>query len=691
MRRRSATAGTAALALAGAALVWLVAARLFPYHSLNHDEGVYLQQAAMLLDGRLFLRPPVEGVFRPWFFVDSARGLYPKYAPVPAAMFAAGKLLGGYRLALAGIAAGNVALTAGVVREAFDRRTALVAAAFVLASPLFVLDSSVFLPYAPTYLLNLAFAYCYLRADRSGDARWAAAAGAAVGLAFFARPYTAVLFATPFVAHALWTLRGVPGELRAGGSFAALSADARARLRRQSATAAVGFAGVAVALGYNALVTGSPLVFPYEAFAPLDGLGFGRRRILNHEVVYTPELALRANARVLRLFFAEWIAGGGVGAALAAGGLAVAVRRGLDARRIAVAGVFLTVSAGNVYFWGNVNVLGDLDRAGDGLVAVLGPYYHFDLLLPTATFAAVAVVALASAVRQTVADRPRFDPRAARVAGLAVLLVTAGVVGAVTATVAADPVERNAQVTRTYEAAYEPFGGGAPADSLVLLPDPYGDWLDHPFQALRNDPGFDGRAVYAVDERPFETVDAFPNRTVYRYAYRGGWAPSDGSPEAARLQRVRDVRGSAVAFDGRVGVPSRANGVTVRVGTDGGSAYYAANGSVDAVAFRLRVTEERVSLRVPRARANETLALSGSETVRVSAFVDYGPGGSFAYRLDLPVESAGDGVRALSPKIELCRGARACGGGAAYVPETAPEGVFVETNLTAETGLQTPR
>ncbi|WP_436924588.1 ArnT family glycosyltransferase [Halosimplex amylolyticum] len=667
MRRRTATVGTAAIALLGALVVWLVANRLFPYHSLNHDEAVYLQQAAMLLDGRLFLRPPVGEVFRPWFFVGSENGLYPKYAPVPAAMFALGKLAGGYRLALAAVAAGSLALVAGVVREAFDRRAALVAALFVLASPLFVLDSSVFLPYAPTTLLNLAFAYCYLRADRTGDRRWAAAAGAAVGLAFFARPFTAVLFASPFVGHALWTLRRDFGET----------------LPRQATTAALGLVGVAAALGYNAVVTGSPLVFPYEAFAPLDGLGFGERRILDHGVDYTPALALRANGRVLWLFFGEWIAGGLVGAALAAGGLAVAVRRGLTARQASVAGVFLTVPAGNVYFWGNFNVLGDLDRAGDGLVAALGPYYHFDLLLPTATFAAVGLVALAAAVRDALVDRPDLDARAARVGFVAVLVVSAGVVGVVTAADIQERVERNAAVTETYETAYEPFDGGPPANSLVFVPDPYGDWLNHPFQSLRNDPGYDGRAVYAVGDRPFETADAFPNRTLYRYVYRGPWAPFDGSPRAARLQRVAGVSGSGVAMNATVGVPRSAESVTLRLGTDDGSVYHVANRTNDAARFGLRLTDGAVRLSGTDGRSIETLAVSGRETVQLSAFVDYGPGGSFTYRFDLPVEASDGQVRALTPRIELCRGVRSCGGEAAYVQETAPDGVFVETNLTA--------
>ena len=683
MDHRRTTYGRAIVALVGALVVWLVATRLFPYHSLNHDEGVYLQQAAMLLDGQLFLSPPVEEVFRPWFFVPDGARLYPKYNPVPAAMFALGKLAGGYRLALAAIAAGNLALIAGVVREAFDRRTALVATLILLASPLFVINSAVFLPYAPTTMLNLAFAYCYLRADRTGDRRWAAGAGASVGLAFFARPYTAVLFAAPFIGHALWTLRGIPRSMLDGDEHSPFRPEDRSTLIRQGTVAALGLLGVGVTLGYNAITTGSPLLFAYEAFAPLDGLGFGQRRILDHEVDYTVDLALRANRRVLTLFFTEWVAGGPVGTVLAAGGLAVAVRRGLSAQQATVAGVFCSVSAGNVYFWGNFNLLGDLERTGDGLVAVLGPYYHFDLLVPTATFAAVGVLALASVVRERVGERASLGRAAPRFAFVTVLLLSAGVAGVVTAADFDDRVERSETVTETYETAYEPFEDRPPANSLVYLPDPYGNWLNHPFQALRNDPGFDGRAVYALDERPFETADAFPNRSQYRYVYQGPWAPFDGSPRAARLQRVEDVAGSSATLNATVGVPSGAQSTTVRLGAGTDSIYAVSNDPAETMSFQLQLTPERVRLVGLEPQGANSFALDGRETLRFSVFVDYAPGGSFTYRFEVPVAPQDGAVRALTPRIELCRGARSCSGAAAYIPETAPDGVFVQTNLTA--------
>ncbi|MFB6136481.1 MAG: glycosyltransferase family 39 protein, partial [Halobacteriaceae archaeon] len=339
-RRLARRAAPAALAAVAAALVFAVSVRLFPYHSLNHDEAVYLQQAAMLLDGRVNLYPPVRGAFRPWFFVADGARLYPKYAPVPAAAFALGEAAAGtYRLSLAAVAGGNVLACYAVTREAFDRRTGLLAAAFLVASPLFVLDSTVFLPYAPTALLNWTFALAYLRAARTRSRRWAALAGAAVGLAFFSRPFTAVLFAAPFVAHAGYELAVTGGD--------------REAVARQGVVAALGLAGVAVALGYNALVTGSPWLFPYEAFAPRDGIGFGHREILGYAREYTPALAVRANAEAVSLLFGRWVAGGALGASLAALGAALALRvesvrwrrHSPAAARAVLAGLFLSVVA----------------------------------------------------------------------------------------------------------------------------------------------------------------------------------------------------------------------------------------------------------------------------------------------------------------------------------------------------------
>ncbi|MDY6775932.1 MAG: glycosyltransferase family 39 protein [Halobacteria archaeon] len=657
---------TALVAVIGGIVVWTVSTDVFAYHSLNHDEGVYLHHASMLLDGNLRLKPPVDGVFRPWFFVEGDDGLYPKYSPVPAVIFGLGELLGGYRLSLIGVSVGVLVLVSATVREAFDSVTGVLAAVFVGASPLFIVDASVFLPYAPTTLLNLVFAYSYLRADRLNDLRWASLAGVGVGLSFFARPYTAVLFAAPFIAHAVYTVYDEP----------------RVAVPRQTATAVLGLSGVAATVAYNAVMTGSPLGFPYLEFAPLDGIGFGRRRILSHEIVYTPELALRSNYEAVRLFFTDWIAGGVLGGLLAVVGLLVAFDDGIDRRKATVAGIFVSVIAGNLYFWGNFNILGDLDAAGDGLVSFFGPYYHFDLLVPTAAFASAGAVALYRRLRTGVSTR----------GVTAVVILSAAVFGGVTAVEAEEKITRNAEVTRTYSDVYEPFEETSFENAVVFLPDPYGNWLAHPFQYLRNSPDYDGDAIYVIDDRPFDVVDEYPDRTLYRYSYRGVWSPADGSPETARLEEIEHVEGSRLSLDATLGIPDpdEDDEITATVTTDEGTEFVTfpdASGS-ESVNLSLGVTRDKVRLRSVSGSGstqNVSVRLGDSSTVEVVVFVDQGFGNSFEYRLSLPVESA-TGVRGLTPRKKYCDDVRLCDGyGGAYIPESSPEGVFVRTDLHAET------
>ena len=671
MDRRRHRRATLTLAALAALAVYAIAHLVFPYHSTNHDEAVYLQQAGMLLEGQLFLRPPVVEAFRPWFFVRDGTALYPKYAPVPAAVFALGLAVGDPRLSLALVGGGVVALTVALATQAFDRPTGLLAGVLLLASPLFLVDASVFLPYVPTLLFELVFAVAYLRAHRIASQRWAAVAGAAAGIAFFARPYTAVLFVLPFVSHALWTLR-------AGG---------RVLLVRLATTAVFGLCGVAVALGYNALVTGDPLLFPYKAFAPRDGLGFGERAILGYEVTYTPTLALRANAEVLARLFGRWVVAGPLGTLLAIAGLArlaVQLRNGHDTDvgpRLVLAGLFVSVAAGNVLFWGNLNILGVLSDPSDGLVRTLGPYYHLDLLVPTAVFAASGMVAIGRQVGR--ATRVVDSPKRARPVALAVMVVGAAIFGGAAGVAVAEPLGENRAASDQLAAAYAPFEDRALEDSLVFLPTPYGDWLNHPFQALRNDPGYDGTTVYALREQQFSVIDAFPDRTYYRYGYRGRWTPLRGQAVEPRLQRVRVASGDRVLVESELGVPAGADSVSIRLATDEGAIYYAANASRDRLNLTLVLANGTARLTGDADPTGAAAVPFGArDTVEMTAHVAFTAGG-FDYRLATPVERTNGTIRALTPYAEVCYDARRCGGEAIYVPGVHTEGVSVRTRLAS--------
>ena len=702
-RRRAALVALAALS--GVVVFWL-AADLFAHHSSNHDEGVYLQQAQLLLDGRLWMRPAISDAVHPWFFTEDAGRLYPKYTPVPAGLFALGVAVGIPRLSLALVAAGNVALVGLVAEEAFDRRVGLLAAALFAASPLFLLDSAVFLPYAPTTLLNLLFALCYLRACRADTARrrgYAALAGIAVGVAFFARPYTAVLFAAPFVGHALAVLAA--DWRRDGGTVFGIS---RSVLERYGLIAGLGLAGVGVSLVYNAVVTGDPLVFPYQAFAPQDGPGFGVRRVLGYERAYTPALALRANSEVLWVLLTRWVVAGPVGSLAAGVGLLVAARRAVSAvgvsaprpddignhgARVLLAGLLVSVPVGNLFFWGNLNVLAALDVPDDGLVSLLGPFYHFDLLVPVAAFGAFGVLTVGGWLRSVATRRWSAGTGRAVVAGglVAVILVA----GVAQAAALSGPVDRNRGYTDRYEQAYEPFDDRTFEDALVFVPTPYGEWLNHPFQSLRNDPGLDGPTVYALNRSPdenFAVLDTYDERTPYRYTYRGAWNPNveaTRDPIVATVEPLHVARGDRHRVTFTVGRVVGAESATVRLASAEGAVQY----GVERLPDRNLTVEWTVT--PGRARVNESnlRRYGGESVVRFANATDLSlavtftqaGGSTVTYRQELAVEQTDEGVRVVwPPETTVCRLVADCGREGTYIEGTDGYvgGVSVAENLT---------
>ena len=697
----------AVLTIAVGVLVYFLAIDLFTYHSVNDDEGVYLYQAAMLLEGKLFLRPgeiPWEAV-RPWFFVvDDVGGdvrMYGKYSPVAPAIFAVGRLLGDWNVALGLVAAGTAAGVYLLGSAAFDRRVGLLSVLVLVGSPLFLFTSSTFLSYAPTTLLNVAFAVAYVRAARTGSRRWGAAAGIAIGLAFFSRPYTAVLFALPFIAHTLVSL-GVSWR-RSGWNLRLRDWQVRDRtvFARSLAIAVPGAAFVGLTLAYNAVVTGDPLTFPYAAFAPNDGIGFGTREILNYEREYTPALAADVTREVTEYFFTEWVAAGTIGTVLAAVGVLAAVWRergrflpaglldddaesrprfdpatGMSESEVAavVFAVLPSVFLGEAYFWGTHNGL------RNGLIDLLGPFYHFDALVPVAVFGAAGVAFVSRGAISFLSTR--VSRRRARLLVIVGLIVTAPVVASAEGAVLDDPFAANERRTESLEATYDPFEGRDFDDALVFTPDPYGDWQAHPFQYLRYDPGYDGDVVYATDGGPERdlAVLAATNRTPYRFTYRGDWtgAYNPVNPEIQRLRVFDEPVRATTTF----GVPRDAESASVRIETPEGYARYSvpeatrSNGTVSvewaigpdgARATNLEFEGGSRWRSVP-------LAAGGGEVDLVVTFVGVG-GASVTYRQEVTVDNADDGVRVVwPPETRVCRLTTECDSEGTWV---GPDGEYV--------------
>ena len=675
----------AALALLAGVVVYWLAVDLFPYHSVNDDEGVYLTQAAMLLEGRLFLRPGDLGyLVRPWFFVADAAGgdprYYSKYSPVAAGAFSVGKLLGDWNLSLGLIAAGNAALIYALAADAFDRRIGRLAVVLLLGAPLFLFTSAVFLPYAPTTLLNLAFAVAYVRTMRRDSPRWGLVAGAAVGLAFFARPYTAVLFASPFIVHAVGSLWWTWG-----------TDEFRPTLTRLLAVAGLGVAGVVVTLAYNLVTTGDLLVFPYKAFGPNDGIGFGRHELLGYDRVYSPALAAETTGRLLGLLTTEWTVAGPVGTLLALVGLAKLPtdREALadptlaaPALRVVFLGLVPAVVLGNAYFWGTLNGL------ENGLIGLLGPYYHFDLLLPLSAFGAAGAFVCWGRLRRATADLDAPTQGAV----LAVTLLLSAAVGGVAGVEAvAEPYDENRLRTSHLAETYEPFESWSPDRALVFVPDPYGDWLHHPFQHLRNDPGFDGDALYVIndgDVERFEAIDATDGRRPYRFTYRGSWTGAVTPTEPA-LTPLDVKRGDRLRATTTVGVPARATRARARIVTEAGSARYAigAVGGPVTVDWAVNATDGNASVLASNGTAAATAPLPAGVS-RVTLLVTFvePQGTTVTYRQTASVERTVRGVRVIwPPEMKVCSLTTDCGRDGVYVGANGDyvSGVSITTSARA--------
>ncbi|MFD1570691.1 ArnT family glycosyltransferase [Halorubrum laminariae] len=724
------TVAAALVSIAAGVLTFSVAATIFSHHSANHDEGVYLTQAALLLSGQLeFHAGALADAFHPWFFVEDGGRLYPKYTPVPAAMFAVSMgLFGEPRVTLAVVAAGNAALVYLLGSLAVGRRAGLAASVLFAASPMAIATSATFLPYAPTTFFNLIFAVAYLRSVRDRLLAAAGIAGVAIGLAFFARPFTAVLFAAPFICHALWRIG------------TAVTAEGLTPIpdpvRRHGLTAFFGTCFVGLTLAYNVRMTGSPLVFPYQAFAPMDGPGFGERRILGHAVEYTLGLALESNRYALAEIATRWFVAGPIGTVLAAVGGVVAVwswranERASEhpiapiadvdrpewagfrrTSRVLLGGVAVSVVVGNLFFWGTHNALADLSDPTDGLASLFGPFYHFDLLVPLSVFGGLGIVAgwhALGLVRERLASRG-ISPAVTRVA-LAVVVASAVVVAGVAAADAASgPIERNAAVDAKHEAAYAPIDETTFEDGLVFVPTPYGEWQNHPFQYLRNGPGLDGDVVYALDRDPvedFAVLDAYPDRTLYRYGYHGVWTADPDARVTPKLESLDRRSGPTLDAETTVGVPERVERARIRVeprrGGEGGEsgaeyASYSVAAPEESLAVDWTVTPDGIRL---AGAPNATVPFDpAGDVVAVTVTLVDPAGATFTYRQEVTVRATdggsvgggeSGGVEAVwPPERSTCRLVTDCGNEGTYLPDdpdTHPEWVVFETDAEAGDG-----
>ena len=471
---------------------------MFPQLSANSDEGIYLLQADALASGNL--APPAPAVepeaYLPWFAVLRDDSYVLKYTPVHAAALAAADVaFGRPRAALAVLAAANVLLVIALARElGARRRSALLAGAIFLCSPLVIVLSITYLAYGTSLALLLAAATGALRAARTTQRSFAVLAGFAWAFAAFARPYDALL-----------------------GGVAIIVAVAARRPRRTRELVRLGiWAGfgavvpLVAVFAFNHAMTGDALQLPFNLLESSDRPGFGLRRALPTDAPldYTPTRALSAVGRNLLLVTA-WTGGG-----LLACGLAIAtlVRRRLRGGAL-VAAVLVLWPLGYVFFWGSYMTAYVWDGA-----LFLGPYYYLPM---------VAMLAIAAAVG--LMDLWHWRPALGGATAVLMLALSLGV--AVPAL--ADQRDRTSQRVAVADA----IEASVRAPALLFVPPLYGPYLQNPFSFLRNRAELGGDFVYALDrgdDANQRVVEQFPGRAVYRLTVANGWSDQPGFvPEIA--------------------------------------------------------------------------------------------------------------------------------------------------------------
>jgi hypothetical protein len=498
------------LLLAFIAFVWAIIASeiLFPFHTNIDDESLYILQAQTLLQGRLTLpvNPFFDDFFAPVSVINQGDWAVFKTTPVYASFLALGQLLfGSMRATLGFVAAGNVLLLYRLSWELFgQRRQALVAIIIFLLSPFFLIQSATFLSYTTALCLHLAFAVLLLRGHRRNSFPLLSGAGLISGLVFFARPGDTVLFAIPF------------GIYFVGLNMSGLKFKKPWGFLKQSAWFLAGFLPLfSLALAYNYYFAGHPFRSLYLLWSPLDAIGFGPRG-LHGTVLHTPTTAFAA--LLSNLFQLNvWVFGGVILVGLIVWRMVTAPLRWADLTLLLLLLIF---PAGYFFFWGtyHVSVMTEVTK-------YLGPYYYLPVSVSIAIFGA-----------QSLKNLFERNPRMAQFVGVIMIMINCSLLFWHLAQAYA--------YTRENQLIYRPFVEQKLDQALVFLPPLQLPYLFSTFSYLSNTPDLDGPILYALDrdQENFELLDAYPERTSYRFDYNGPYTyQPDDHPQTAlvKLERLQ--------------------------------------------------------------------------------------------------------------------------------------------------------
>ncbi len=520
--------------------VWaIVGSRLvFPLLSNNHDEAVYLLQADAIEHGHLFPRASADPqAFLPWLSALEGHRFVPKYAPVFPTMLAIGKwVFTTERATLGLIAAGVIVMTYLLATEILDnRRTAALASVFMLLTPLFVVQSATFLPYSASLLLLATFAFALLRGLRTRRGAWLVGAGSAFGLAFFARPYDALLFALPLGVYVLVKYRR----------------DARTLFHHIGWTLAGLVPPAILMLLFDHAATGHAFESPFSLIDSRDTIGFGSRSMdpSNPAVHYTPGLGWTGLSRhvMLTMF---WVFGGLVLVGCAVFYLVRHHWRGLPTW---IGSIVIVLPVGYLFFWGTYGA------AVWGAPWYLGPYYYMPIFAPIAILGAGGFVYFLHEFRKV-----------STWAIIGMVVLSGFVIGQATTknlSFTRDDQRLNAALTRAHL-----------HNAIVFLPAFYGPRVLHPYATLCNGWNTTGDVLYAVDRGDADNAAVaadFPTRAAYRVTIDGEYRHTPPDPHLKSVitpLAVLHGRTIKLAIDFRS--PVRAPLLTVTISANGRAETY---------------------------------------------------------------------------------------------------------------------
>ena len=487
---------------------------VFPAYSWNRDETVFVWQARALRHGVLL---PTDGgmpaFFRPWLSGLGDGFFFSQYTLGWPSVLATSLLLSG-TTALA-IPFGALLSVLGMYATAMvvtrDRVIALIAASLMVLSPLFLVQSGLYLGYLFTLGLGLLGLAAILSGLEQGRRGRLVLGGALLGWVFMTRPFDAVL----------WLVAVGVGAL-------AMHWKQWRPLLRGALFVGLGFVPLFVAtLLYNRHVTGSLTEFPITAADPLDTFGFGLRRLMPTlgKADYTPFVALKSSAK--NAVAIPWFVTGSYLGILAAG-WALWIRR-RDRRVAVLVALFLVFPLGYFVFWGM--------HVSATTAYFSGPIYYIPLFPPLLILMAVAV-------------RTCWTRRRALGAGLAAVLVLATVPFAVS----------RVGINHDYSETQVPWkdSNEAAADHSLVFVEQSGPYLLllNPYSS--NSADLDGRVLYSTDQgvADLDLIESRAGRVPYLQqtsvpATKADVAPGAPTPRI-RLVRMRVLRSGAVVVHVRI-------------------------------------------------------------------------------------------------------------------------------------------